>query len=80
MTVAITFCDQPEQERRENKQDHSYFGWSEAEFFSQFIEIPKRFQQSRKFWDLIMDVTFMSRSNYNGLVVMPDVRVIKARL
>jgi hypothetical protein len=81
MIVAVTFCDQPEQERRENKQGYSSFGWSESKFFPQLSqpEMPTRFQQSRNFWDLVVDVILIPRSNHNGVIVAPDVRVIKAR-
>jgi hypothetical protein len=38
MSVAITFCDQTEHERRENKHSYSLFRWSEAESLPHFIE------------------------------------------
>ena len=80
MGVAVTLGAQAQSECRQNKQGYPSFGWSEAEFFSQFTEMSTRFQQSRNFWALVVDVTIMSRSNHNRVVVMPDVRVIKARL
>ena len=38
MRVAITFCGQPEHERRNHENGYSFFGWSEAESLPQFIE------------------------------------------
>ena len=38
MTIAVTFCDKPEQERRENKQGYSSFGWSETKSLPHFAE------------------------------------------
>ena len=38
MGVAVTLCAQPEHERRENENHHSFFGGSEKEFLSGYLE------------------------------------------
>jgi len=38
MTVAIAFCDETEQKRRENEHDHSFLRRSEAEFLPDPIQ------------------------------------------
>ena len=38
MSVAVTFCDETENERRENEYGHPFFCWSKAESLPHFIE------------------------------------------
>ena len=46
MHIAVIFCAEPEQERRQNENCHSFFGRSEEEFLPEAIEFktPARFQ------------------------------------
>lgn len=48
MSVAVTLCTQPEHERRENENHHSFFGGSEKESLPGLIEFgtPAFFQFS----------------------------------
>lgn len=51
MSVAVTFCGQPERERCENEHGYSFFRWSETESLSHFIEFeaPVLFQFAKVF-------------------------------
>jgi len=46
MSVAVTFCAQPENERRDNERGYSSFRWSEAKSLCEAIEFgaPVRLQ------------------------------------
>ena len=54
MSVAITLCNQPEHERRENENHHSLFRRSEKEFLPDLIEFgtPAFFQLRKAIIDL----------------------------
>jgi len=51
MRVAITFCDQPKHEGRNNENGYSPFCWSEAESLPHFVEseTPELFQLAKGF-------------------------------
>ena len=51
MGVAVTFCAQPEHERSENENDHSFFRGSEKESLPGLIEFgtPAFFQLAKPF-------------------------------
>jgi hypothetical protein len=59
MGVAITFCDNTEHERRENKHDDSFFGRSEAESLPRLIqsEAPAFCNHERTLTDTNSEVT-----------------------
>ena len=54
MSVAVTLCNQPEHERRENENHHSLFRRSEKEFLPDLIEFgtPAFFQLRKAIIDL----------------------------
>ena len=51
MHVAVIFCADPDQERRQNENRHSFFGRSEEEFLPEAIEFktPACFQLAKVF-------------------------------